>query len=1170
MNKLFTKIASLSIGLALAIGVGVAAGSKSIEASRVDAAVSEVARIEFNTGNTTSGNTSTQLTSSVNISTYGTQSPSNYFGTKASAASTSYYASKTSKTGAGQGGIRVGKSSGTGSVTFTLATAITNASSVEIVSYQCSSGKTLSVAQSSDGAITPTSSSATYSFSLSSNLSAITINTSGQLWITSIVLYAESGGSTASLSIDEAKHLDFVGNDFDLEATATGYTPTSWTWSSNPAGIVSIDDDEGYAIITPLAAGTTTITVSAPNGTTSMTKTCAVTVTSVSGADLSNVFTIDDAILAANYYGTTSSTNSYYMEGLVDHLYTDKNNRNFPMLQGTDSTLEVYTDCSNTVFAGDTIRAYGKLKVYNTQAEFDSGTEVTVINVPVDSVSVTNPTAIPTKVTNGNLGDYLSVTISGTNDRDATNQNWKVTNSSDASVISISGEDGKTFNSSSTVGTTTLTIASVADSSKTANISITLFDASAPVLQSVTVSGTPTKPTQYVGKEFDWSGLSFEPVYSPVKEPVETIDGDDIEWEALAAGQHPTGSYTGDGATVQVIVESVSVEVDGVYAVYVSGDMSTKTYDEEAPWNYAGLVVKVTLKSDHDTKVAPTSTINWNASATPKQLGVGSKKSVNVTATVDNISSSAYLVEGITINEHQADKYGLYSGALVEGDYVIVYDGKAMNTTVSSDRLQYSELTITDNVIEDPDSSIIWHIAASGNYWTLYNAAANAYAAGTGAKNKAQMLADGTDDKSMWTVSGTSTYDFVNKANAAASVNANLRENGTYGFACYATSTGGALSLYKLNYLPKAWASFNYVDATPNKTSYMVGESFDPTGLEIRAVYTEPSIYPEEDITDDIVWDALVEGTQATGTWDGHTVTITGLTISSFTPVTYTKLTSLDQLAVGSEVIIGGYKESATTYYVLNGFSSSFFTAGTTTATSSTMSTTSDTLIFTVEADRNGYYFKHGSDYIKRSNSNSGFGEKDSNACWTISFGDEGAVSMINGADGNKQFQFNDSDPRFKNYSGTQKSIFIYVKSAASETDVLRTYASRYLLLDNETLAQIPSSETGQGGTDCLGTTGPYMTAKTALNSGEFASHKENFKTSSDSIIANARLRFESWAKAYGDSTPYSSTTGSSKISLLNAIGGQNSSATLIVIIISAISAASIGGYFLFRKKKED
>lgn len=141
------------------------------------------------------------------------------------------------------------------------------------------------------------------------------------------------------------------------------------------------------------------------------------------------------------------------------------------------------------------------------------------------------------------------------------------------------------------------------------------------------------------------------------------------------------------------------------------------------------------------------------------------------------------------------DQYALFTGNLVEGDYIIYYNGKAMNTDVQNDRLMYAEVTPENDVITTSNAAIVWHIAKSGDYWTIYNAEADAYAASTGVKNKAQMLADGTDDMALWTVSDE--YEFVNKKNSEAGVNANLRNNGTYGFACYAATTGGELSLYK-------------------------------------------------------------------------------------------------------------------------------------------------------------------------------------------------------------------------------------------------------------------------------------------------------------------------------------------------------------------------------------
>lgn len=146
------------------------------------------------------------------------------------------------------------------------------------------------------------------------------------------------------------------------------------------------------------------------------------------------------------------------------------------------------------------------------------------------------------------------------------------------------------------------------------------------------------------------------------------------------------------------------------------------------------------------------------------------------------------------------DTYVPFSGDLVEGDYLITYDGGAMKAAVSSSRFEYTtDLTISEGNVVDPSADLVWHIAPSGDYWTIYNASTSKYAAGTGAKNKAQLLDDGTDDKALWTASGTGTYEFENKANAAAGVNKNLRRNETFGFACYSTSTGGALTLYKLS-----------------------------------------------------------------------------------------------------------------------------------------------------------------------------------------------------------------------------------------------------------------------------------------------------------------------------------------------------------------------------------
>ena len=240
-------------------------------------------------------------------------------------------------------------------------------------------------------------------------------------------------------------------------------------------------------------------------------------------------------------------------------------------------------------------------------------------------------------------------------------------------------------------------------------------------------------------------------------------------------------------------------------------DFGSKTINPAAPYeetfevNFANLTQDLTVSvgsgltgvSVSPASISTTETSPVEVTVTYNPTTVGTLNG-NITVSNDDDGVSASVdVSGSAYDPNDVTAYKLHTGDLVEGDYLIVYNDAAMNNVVSSDRLQYQEVSITNDIITTANAAIVWHIAPSGDYWTIYSADVNAYAASTGAKNKAQMLADGTDDKALWTVTGTDTYEFVNKKNDASSVNANLRKNGSYGFACYASSTGGALSLYK-------------------------------------------------------------------------------------------------------------------------------------------------------------------------------------------------------------------------------------------------------------------------------------------------------------------------------------------------------------------------------------
>ena len=273
------------------------------------------------------------------------------------------------------------------------------------------------------------------------------------------------------------------------------------------------------------------------------------------------------------------------------------------------------------------------------------------------------------------------------------------------------------------------------------------------------------------------------------------LDGADFsELNELAVGDQVVVKgylYNYNGSTPEIYQTSqiVSIEKVARYTVTLS-TAANGTISASSTNVAAGVVITLTATPASGYELdswAVTNDSTGDAVTVTGSTFTMPESNVTVTATFKEISGTV-------------DYYALYSGDLTEGDYVIVYNGKAMKNTVANNRFGYQEVTVSsDNKISNPDDAIVWHIAKSGDYWTIYNAAVTKYAAGNGTKNQGALADSGTDDGSLWTASGNGTYEFVNKKNAAAGVNANLRNNGTYGFACYGTGTGGALSLYKLN-----------------------------------------------------------------------------------------------------------------------------------------------------------------------------------------------------------------------------------------------------------------------------------------------------------------------------------------------------------------------------------
>lgn len=289
--------------------------------------------------------------------------------------------------------------------------------------------------------------------------------------------------------------------------------------------------------------------------------------------------------------------------------------------------------------------------------------------------------------------------------------------------------------------------------------------------------------------------LFFKRMFSVVKVALKgpaTLNGEKVQKFSLTA---PEGTVLTGRAVINLSTATVEKWT-------ICNNTVSATYSEDAPF-FGG----TELENEVWLVVNP-GTIASGAKVTFSGETAGYTFSKEVILSKDLVFPESQLaVINLTLADENctkkaaANNFVLHEGELVEGDYLIVYNGNAMKAEVASGRLAYAEVTVSENTIDNSDASIVWHLSPSGDYWTILNEKINKYAASTGVKNKAQLLDSGADDKSLWTVTKTkdaATFEFVNKANTTAKVNANLRNNGTYGFACYAAATGGPLSLYRL------------------------------------------------------------------------------------------------------------------------------------------------------------------------------------------------------------------------------------------------------------------------------------------------------------------------------------------------------------------------------------
>ena len=981
-----------------------------------------------------------------------------------------------------------------------------------------------------------------------------------------------SGGSTVSVtgvSLNKNSTSITVGGAETLEATVAPSNATNQgvSWSSSNTSIATVSG----GTVRGVAEGSATITVTTSDG--GYTATCTVTVTASGGGGggdagsatitysdtFSPTFPTSSATVNTSSTSHTDSTSNFVFK--EQGIY--KNASNYLMfvedkgflynttdLGTIDSVSVTYSNGTSTsgkvgVYFGSseqstyttssnqTIKGQSQTDVFNNSTSGNGYFQLSTSNknVQITTIEVAYHTESSTKTldsitldtsdapTTFNVGDTFSY------------EGLSVTANYDDGTDDIVTPTSVSTPNMSTAGQKTVTVTYTEGGvTKTATYTITV---NAVTLTSIEVSNAKT--AYYVGDTFvkptvtaTYSNGSTSDVTNSA-----TFSGYNL---SNAGNQTVTVSYTNGttkttsySITVTAVVVT-SLEISGAKTSFNVGD--TFSFGGTVTGHYNnGTTQDVTASAsfsgyDMSTAGNQTVTVSYGGQTTTYSINV---KSVSPTPDFGDAT--------------------LFSGVLTEGYYVIYYNGKAMKNTVSSGRLTYSEVTPTNDTITSPDESIIWHIESSGNYWTIYNDAVSCYAASTGVSNKAQLIEENDEDNSaLWTCSSTAqstTYDFVSKRNedAGSNVNKILRNNGTYGFACYATGTGGALSLYSVE---TSSSEITSITASVSKTFY-VGETISTSDITVKDNNNKK-----------------VTGFSFAN--NGYQFTYSDAASGgASTSKTFTNSVSYESLTCSLTVQVQRKAYVAPTTSSLEHTGAEFSAAGIGSSYTEGQTATVDGVTFSLD----GYVYN--STYLSFSSSKNSAPGKIVNTspypgCITNVTVSGASPDIQLSIDGSTWVDLSNATPNTVNYyylkifyKTTTQSNYVNITSISASLEIRQSASNvaNYVMYED---------------------TANQCVTKFATASNYFgnmsASERATFMTSSDYVIATARERFEAWARYHGKTISYENSDytikNASPVSVIFGNGAANNSQTLLIVIVSSLLGVSvIGGYFFLRKRKE-
>ena len=350
---------------------------------------------------------------------------------------------------------------------------------------------------------------------------------------------------------------------------------------------------------------------------------------------------------------------------------------------------------------------------------------------------------------------------------------------------------------------------------------------------------------------------------------------------------------------------------------------------------------------------------------------------------------------------------------------------------------------------------------------------------------------------------------------------------------------------------------------------FKVGQTFNITGLVLTATDTVNNISKDYISGFTTNFDSYkTNAFQESDVGNNKTVVVTltigevektvQYTISIVNPPKYSAASSLD-LYEGSKVIIVCSDSEAEILAAAGAINGDYLSSVDGTLDGEYIAFNSNFVEFTIEYYGSDILLKSNGKYLRHNGDKKvAFSDTIMDGCsWTYD-GNE----IINADHSSYSLQYNSGNPRFTDYSSSQKAATLYVSSLSQPTDTMKaeTFAQKYLHMRDYL-----GTKGEDGDNYCLESGKNYFAIAAEAYTSLTAEVKTEFKKLTDAVE-----RFEAWAAACGKTINLDTGAVTAK-GLYSPIAIESSDeSSLAIVIISVISITAIGGFFFIRRKKEN